>query len=70
MSIPFSLEDKYLIFKHKDIDAFLSATERTILHLLANKIYDKRQELELHVVEDKCPEYESIWEMIERRVNG
>ena len=71
----FKRENRYLVIKRKDIDKYLNTEERTILHLLSNKIYDRILELGIKnhlsvVIEDDWPEYEKVWQMIEDRVSG
>lgn len=70
----FKREQRYTIFKFRDILG-LSAEERTQLRYLVNRINELRSYREAPpfkcvVVEQDWPEYETVWKMIEDRVNG
>lgn len=67
-------EDRYLVFKNKDIIRYLSTDELTTLYDLARKVSQGRDSenkpvLECVCVESDWPEYEQVWEMISRRVD-
>ena len=66
-------ENRYVVFKNKDIEDGLSDTEKLILSAICSKIDKHRKErgkepLDCVVVESDWPEYEKTWEMIEKRV--
>ena len=68
-------ENRYLVFKRKDIFAALTDDERGLLNHLAGKVHDYRlgigkKPLECVVVESDWPEYEATWNAIEDRVEG
>lgn len=68
-------ENRYIVFKIKDVEEFLSPTERLQLAKLATGLELDRankckRPLECVVVEDDWPEYEQVWDMIEKRVDG
>ncbi len=68
-------EERYLIFKYKDLDNYCDPTVIDILQLIADQITRMRkaankQVLKAVVVEDDWPEYETVWKLIEERVNS
>ena len=72
-------EDRYIVLKRTDVLAYLNSDERhraevEAVNRLIKKIEHLRAEqnkppLECVVVERNWPEYEKVWEMIERRVD-
>lgn len=68
-------EMRYTVLKHKDMEKYLSEVELQQLCAIDSKINFCRQQegrrlLTAAVVENDWPEYEAVWEMIERRVDG
>lgn len=75
MSEKFEREIRYAVFKLKDVEKYFSKTERQILDMLAQKIYEERgkegrRNFQCAVVEDDWPEYEAVWKAIEYRCSG
>ncbi|EGQ9962423.1 hypothetical protein FWP57_13180 [Vibrio cholerae] len=75
MSKEFKREDRYLVFKNKDIDLALTTDEKESLIFLANKVFLRRQEigkapLECVVVESDWPNYAEVWRSVESVANG
>lgn len=72
----FKKENRYLVFKGKDILEFLTQEEKENLHHIAYKIQKNREAagkplFECIVIEsDWKPEYEQAWELIKNRVDG
>lgn len=71
----FRRELRYLVFKLKDIDRYLSPREREMLVSIENKIIaardkERRPQLSTVVVERDWPEFEVVWGMIEARMSG
>lgn len=67
-------EKRYTIFKLKDVEKYLIEEERQMLERLALKVdlgryFDNKGQLNCVVVESDWPEYESVWKMIEDRVD-
>lgn len=68
-------ENRYLVFKYTDINKYLNETQMLVLQDITDSI-NRRRKLELKepvtcvVVEHDWPEYETVWEMIEERVDG
>lgn len=67
-------EERYVVLKIKDIEHFLSTSQKDDLHDIRGTIdayrrMTKKGELKAVVVESDWPEYESVWKMIEARVN-
>lgn len=68
-------ENRYLVFKYTDINKYLNETQMLVLQDITDSI-NLRRKLELKepvtcvVVEHDWPEYETVWEMIEERVDG
>ena len=68
-------ENRYLVFKRKDINQYLSDAEQMILSILAAKVsqyrtLDDRPEHSCVVVEEDWPEYEPTWKAIEARMDA
>ena len=68
-------ENLYVVIKRKDILKYLDFGDAAMLHALAGRISDKRNEdnrldLECVVVESDWPEYEPTWAAIEARVDA
>lgn len=73
-------ENRYIVFKHKDLEAaeaagFITPGDAWALQHVAGKIAlyrhcGDKQPLECVVVESDWPEYEPVWAMIEARVDG
>lgn len=71
----FNREERYVVFKRKDIYLYLSSTDQEILWRLFAKVAKGRQEscrgsLDCVVVEHDWPEAEVVWSMIEARMTG
>lgn len=71
----FERENRYVVMKTKDILRYLNAEDLAALRRMDDKINDgriARGALPLCVVciESDWPEYEPVWEMIRRRVQG
>lgn len=71
----FNRENRYLVFKRKDIARYLSDTDMTQLRHLSGLITkgrekDGRVPLNCVVVEYDWPESEAVWSMIEARMTG
>lgn len=67
-------EERYVVLKIKDIEHFLSTSQKDDLHDIRRTIdayrrMTKKGELKAVVVESDWPEYERVWKMIEARVN-
>lgn len=67
-------EQRYLVFKYKDLDNCLTQEEFDILYSISVKVDNyrdkaKKRYLECVVVEDDWPEYEKVWEMLEQRID-
>jgi hypothetical protein len=67
-------EDRYIVLKLSDIE-FLDEYESEQLAGVCDIIRDIREkcgkrDLRCVVVEDDWPEYETVWDMIEARVDG
>lgn len=67
-------EERYVVLKIKDIEHFLSTSQKDDLHDIRGTIdayrrMTKKGELKAVVVESDWPEYERVWKMIEARVN-
>jgi len=62
-------EDRYLIFKYKDIEKYLAKAELRYLELVADAINsgrsnDGKSQIKCVVVEDDWPQYEDVWSSI------
>lgn len=67
-------EERYVVLKIKDIEHFLSTSQKDDLHDIRGTIdayrrMTKKGELKAVVVESDWPEYERVWKMIEARIN-
>lgn len=67
-------EERYVVLKIKDIEHFLSTSQKDDLHDIRGTIdayrrMTKKGELKAVVVESGWPEYERVWKMLEARVN-
>lgn len=68
-------ENRYLVFKNKDINEHLTLEQQAALDAMAEQINIGRgtcekEILECVVVEHDWPEYEAVWDMIEARVDS
>lgn len=71
VSKAFEREDRYIVLKRKDVDAYLSQRQKDQLFQIVLDLGSCRPEpLVFVVVESDWPEYELVWKMIETRVNG
>lgn len=71
----FNREERYVVFKRKDIYLYLNVTDQEILWRLFAKVakgraQDCRGTLDCVVVEHDWPEAEVVWSMIEARMTG
>lgn len=71
----FLRENRYLVLKRKDIEQYLTPKGAKIIEIFAGKIAAMREgegkpELKCVVIESDWPEYEEVWGMIQRRVQG
>jgi hypothetical protein len=67
-------EERYIVFKIKDLANCLSSDERHQLDAIRQRINDYRihngkQVLECAVVESDWPEFEPTWKMVSERVD-
>lgn len=72
---PFIKEDRYLVFKRSDISQALTTYEKETLLSLAQKVFLNRQfrgktPLEYVVMESDWPNYNDVWESVERVDSG
>ncbi len=68
-------EQRYLVLKIKDLEDFLSDTEKAILMTLASRVAASRtlvgkRNKGFVCVADDWPEYENVWQMLENRIDG
>jgi len=68
-------ERRYLVFKLKDIDKYLSEDDVDLLDNMAFSIQlgrerDNKLPLITACIESDWPEYETVWNMIEKRVDN
>lgn len=68
-------ENRYLVFKLKDVKAALNVDDHLLLDHLFRivsyyRIREGKDPLECVVVESDWPEYEPTWKAIEDRVDG
>jgi hypothetical protein len=68
-------EKRYIVLKMRDVDAALTEEQREQLDLLCDVVDIHRHErgaddLKCVVVEQDWPEYETVWQMIERGWTG
>ena len=70
----FRRENRYIVLKRKDVDGLPYAVQRELLKFVDKvegvRTMSGRPPLSCIVVESDWPEYEPVWEMIERRVSG
>lgn len=69
----FIREERYLVLKYSDLKECLSEDENETLHslVLKNDSYRRKNGkpiLEAVVIEKDWPEYETVWKMLETRV--
>jgi len=67
-------ENRYLVFKYKDIYKYLSLYQQEKLLDLStavnlHRLLDDKNPITCVVVEDDWPEYEQVWKLIETRVD-
>lgn len=68
-------EDRYIVIKRKDAEAYLSDGLKADLDRVCDAISERREAdgrhpMECVVVECDWPEYERVWDMIKARVDG
>jgi hypothetical protein len=68
-------ENRYTVFKNKDIEKYLNQTEIEQLNNISERIAvgrltERRNSMNCVVVESDWPEYEIVWKMIEERVDN
>ena len=66
--------DKFIVLKRTDVQEALTPIERALLNMLQTKIVDFRTRIckrnkNYVVVADDWPEYETVWELIEKRID-
>jgi len=71
----FEREFRYLVMKFKDVNKYLTDTEKEMLLAITRKIAkgrcdDIKMPLDCVVVESDWPEYEPTWKAIEERLNA
>ncbi len=71
----FDREIRYVVLKHTDVNEALTSIEIDILIALSLRIAMYRENagkkpLQAVVVESDWPEYETVWKMLEERVNA
>lgn len=71
----FIRENRYLVFKRTDIDLSLTTHEKETLLMLCKKVFLNRQArgkipLECVVIESDWPNYNDVWESVERVDSG
>ena len=72
----FKRENRYLVIKRKDIDAYIESqvlkNDLEDLCTLINmgRSLDGKSTLRCVVIEEDWPEYETVWKMLEDRVNN
>jgi len=69
-------EERYLIFKYKDLDKYLGNNNKLWDNLIeiideinTQRLLDNKALLTCVVVEKDWPEYEQVWKLIETRVD-
>lgn len=72
---PFVREDRYIVFKIKDVgDCFMPSEVRQLNNLFYKtclyRRWQHKKDLECVVVEADWPEYEPTWAAIEKRITG
>lgn len=75
MSEQFKREPRYVVFKIKDIHAYLSAAQIDALQtagetIAAGRAIEGKQPFNAVVVEQDWPEFEPTWEAIEARMTA
>lgn len=67
----FKREDRYLVLKIKDVEAYLSDCEKECLSEILSTIHLSRKTPQKASVIIECdwPEYEIVWAMIKARIN-
>jgi hypothetical protein len=68
---PFERQERYTVFKKKDIVEFLTAADRQTIEKIKEKLHRKRlaagkKPLECVIVECDWPMYDEVWRMIEK----
>lgn len=71
----FKREFRYLVFKFKDVNKYLTETEKEMLMSITRKVAkgradDMKMPIECVVVESDWPEYEPTWDAIEQRMKS
>jgi len=71
----FHREDRYLILKRKDLEKYLTEEDKIQLNFIRSKVFVGRREegkepMNAVVVEQDWPEFETVWSMIEKRVES
>lgn len=66
----FKQENRYLVFKLKDIRNLLSKTEYDILQLVAYKMDRIKPMKNCVVVEDDWGIYQDVWDLVEQEYNN
>lgn len=69
------LELRYLVLKIKDVEKYLTKTEKAMLYILCQKIQsarldDNKSILEGIVIQKDWPEYEPTLELLSKRVDN
>jgi len=67
-------ENRYTVFKNKDIVKYLTEEQKQFLDTISEtivygRVKDKRHEFNCAIVESDWPEYETVWKLIEDRVD-
>ena len=66
-------ENRYYVLKRTDLEVCLTEDEINTLNVLGRKVANHRHnrkapEFECVVIESDWPEYEPVWDMIEKRM--
>jgi hypothetical protein len=69
---PFVREDRYLVFKHSDLERYVGFRDMRTLDRIASDVKaqreeDKRSAFKCVVVESDWLEFEPVWDMLEKR---
>ena len=72
---PFVREARYVVFKIKDIDSYLTEGEKNSLMCIGEEIEwgrkeNGRDQFNAVVIEQDWPEFDVVWEMLEARMTG